>query len=127
MRRAVSGLLVVLAAVCGAAPSSAHDAPYSYLTLRAEPSRVLGMLTAHGFDLAHELGGPPEAPAPGGDTLLTPEAAARQGTRLWSILSPRLVLRADGRLLSPRLTGVTPDPERRGLTFEFEAPLEAFP
>ena len=119
--------LAALVALVAAKPAAAHEAPYSYLTLSAEPSRLSGTLTAHGFDLAHELGAPLDAPSNVGDSLLTREAAARQGERLFAILSRRFVLGADGRALAMRLVDVTPDRERRGLTFEFEAPLDALP
>ncbi|HYM80083.1 MAG TPA: hypothetical protein VEY91_01580, partial [Candidatus Limnocylindria bacterium] len=34
----------------------AHDQPYTFLDLRLEPTRLEGALTAHVFDLAHEIG-----------------------------------------------------------------------
>jgi hypothetical protein len=128
LRRAVAGLAASLALVLASAgPAAAHEAPYSYLTLRTEHDRLAGTITAHRFDLAHELGAAADAPATSGDTLLVPAVAARQGARLWSLLSTRLHLAADGTPLALTLLAVTPDAGRDALTFAFEAPLATVP
>ncbi len=96
-------------------PTLAHDAPYSFLDLRLSERRLEGTLTAHIYDLAHEIGlASPEA-------LLDPAQAQRAADTLAAVLAPRLALIADGRRLAPHWTGVEIAPEKKGLTFRFEA------
>ena len=67
----------------------------------------------HVFDAAHELG----LRAP--DSLLDSTRAAAVGPRLAALLGSRLALRADGRLLAPRWSGVAVASERKGVTLRF--------
>ncbi len=116
-------LVVGLAVLVGGAPGAswAHDAPYSYLRLRLTEGGVEGSLTAHVFDLAHELG------------LAAPESLANEdrlrsaGPRAFEILAGRLRIVADGDTLELRLVSTTRDRERNGATFAFEAKAERIP
>jgi len=118
--RAMAVAVLVLA--CASAEARAHAQPYSFLDLRLEArlglygDRALdGRLTAHVFDLAHEIGlASPE-------TLLAAPAAYADTLR--QVLGRRLRLVADGDTIAPQWTTVTPDPARSGLTFAFHAVL----
>jgi hypothetical protein len=115
---------VALAAVllaAAAAPAFAHDAPYSFLDLRLTDSGVEGTLTAHVYDLAHEIGlATPES------LLNAPRAAAARDT-LVALLAPRLAARAEGRPLPLRWEGVQVNPAKKGLTFRFHADWSRLP
>ena len=118
MRRlATAALLVGL----GLSPASAHDAPYSFLDLRLRPTELDGALTAHVYDLAHELG----LAQP--DSLLDSTRAAMLAPRLAGILGPRLHLSADGAPLRLRFSGTSIERARHGVTLRFTAALAQRP
>jgi hydrogenase/urease accessory protein HupE len=106
--------LVWVGLLC-AAPAFAHDAPYSFLDLRLHPTTLEGALTAHVFDLAHELG----MSEP--DSLLDSTRAALLAPRLASILGPRLHLSADGEPLRLHFAGAAIEKARQGVTLRFTA------
>ena len=63
---------------------------FSYLDLRLQPTVIEGTLVAHMFDVAHDLNvEPPEK-------LLDPAFAATRAGAIIELLSPRLMLGADG-------------------------------
>jgi hydrogenase/urease accessory protein HupE len=107
-------LLAALVAVW-AAPASAHPAPFSYLDLHLDASRLRGTLVIHDFDAAHELG--IDKPA----MLLDPEVAVRYRDRLVAIMQTRLRLSGDGRALSPTwgVIDVLPDRQSVRLPLDF--------
>jgi len=107
-------LLAALVAVW-AAPASAHPAPFSYLDLHLDASRLRGALVIHDFDAAHELG--IDKPA----ILLDPEVAVRYRDRLVAIMQTRLRLSGDGRALSPTwgVIDVLPDRQSVRLPLDF--------
>jgi len=90
LRRLAAGLLLLM--VC-ASPAAAHPAPFSYLDLVFRGDRIDGTLVVHVIDAAHELGISPP------DRLLDNAVAERERLRLASILTPRLELRTDHRLV----------------------------
>jgi len=106
---------LALLCLAGATRALAHDAPYSFLDLRLGPGGLDGALTAHVFDLAHELG----VAAP--DSLLDSTRATAVADRLARVLGGRLRLVADGRAVPPRWTGIAVDRDRQALTLRFEA------
>jgi hydrogenase/urease accessory protein HupE len=79
-----------------AAPAAAHPMPFSTLDLHVSTGRLEAVLTAHVFDLAHELKVSPP------DTLLDPTEAERRAAILVRLLAPRIVVEADGHLLAPQ-------------------------
>jgi hydrogenase/urease accessory protein HupE len=110
--------LAALLAVTAWAPTAfAHDQPYSFLDLRLSGPRLEGRLTAHVFDLSHEIG----LAAP--DSLLDSTVAARRAGVLRTVLGPRWTLVADGDTVHVRWTEVRVDRERSGLSFGFTAEL----
>ena len=98
-----------------ASSASAHPAPFSYLDLNLDASRLHGTLVIHDFDAAHELG--LDKPA----ILLDPEVAVRYRDRLVAIIQTRLRLSADGRLLTPTwgVIDVLPDRQSVRLPLDF--------
>ena len=109
-----AALVAVL--ICAAAGRAhAHDAPFSFLDLRLSPSGLDGTLTAHVYDLAHEL----RRAAP--ESLLSAPHAAAARDSLVALLAPRLALSADGRRLPLAWGEVTPNPARQGLTLRLHA------
>ena len=113
--------LLLAAGLACAAPAFAHDAPYSFLDLRLQPGRLEGTLTAHVFDLAHEIG------LADPNLLLDSTRAAHEAPRLARILAPRLQLTGDGRAIALRFDGASVERARKGVTLRFTAPLPRSP
>ena len=107
-------LLTALLAL-SASPAWAHPAPFSYLDLNVDSSRLHGTLVIHDFDAAHELG--LDKPA----ELLDSEVAVRHRDRLVAILQTRLRLTVDGRTLNPTwgVIEVLPDRQSVRLPLDF--------
>jgi hydrogenase/urease accessory protein HupE len=102
-----------------ASPASAHPVPFSYLDLHVERTSIDATLVAHIFDLAHDLNvDPPER-------LLEPGVAAQRGEAMVALLSPRLVVTADGRRLTARWSGVEAIPDRQSIRFHLSFALAA--
>ena len=95
-RRALRALrcsVTCAAALLAASSALAHPAPFSYVDLRLAGRAIDGTLVVHMFDAGHDLGiDPPER-------LLTPSVAAAHAQALAALLSPRLIVTADGRAL----------------------------
>ncbi len=96
MRRVGAALAAGAAALVLAAPAAAHPMPFSTLDVHLHPDHIEAALTAHVFDLGHELGvAPPER-------LLDPAEARLRTYALTALLAPRFTLQADGKALAPR-------------------------
>lgn len=119
--RHLATLVAVALAVALVPHASAHEQPYTFLDLQLAPGRISGSLTAHVFDLAHEIG----VATP--DTLLDPAVASMRADTMRAVLGRGLILVADGDTLRPRWTGVEIDRERNGLTFRFEIEWAVLP
>jgi hypothetical protein len=100
-----------------AVTARAHDVSYAHAEVRWFPARVEVALGVHQDDAAMALG----VPVP--EWFLEEPFLARAGPALADFLRRRFVLRADGRALAWRCTGVVPDPRRRGVTLSLVAPL----
>ena len=93
----------------GARTAAAHPVPFSYLDLRLQPTVIEGTLVAHMFDVAHDLNvEPPEK-------LLDPAFAATRAGAIIELLSPRLMLGADGTPLRGEWSNVEVVAERQSL------------
>jgi hypothetical protein len=97
-----------------ASSAGAHPAPFSYLDLNLDASRLHGTLVIHDFDAAHELG--LDKPA----ELLDPEVAVRYRDRLVAIIQTRLRVSADGRLVTPTWGVINVLPDRQSLRLPLE-------
>lgn len=84
-------LLLCLAGV-GAAPATAHPAPFSYLDIHLRDQQIDGSLVVHVIDVAHDLG----ISAPG--ELLDSDVLGARRREVAALLGSRLTLRADQRL-----------------------------
>jgi hypothetical protein len=120
-RAALAAAAVLLAALASVTTASAHPAPFSFLDVRLDGTRLEGWLTVHDLDAAHELGLADAAP------LLTADAATRFGPALAAILAPRLRLTIDGEPAAVTLTNLTPVPERQALRFTWTAATRGRP
>ncbi len=117
LERTVRG--IALAAALTATPALAHDLPLSSIDLHAEPSLLRARITAHVFDVAHDLG--PLAPE---DSLLDRDFLQRHAAPLFELVQSRLSIAADGRALAGELESVAPRPEARAVTLSIRYPLE---
>jgi hydrogenase/urease accessory protein HupE len=91
--RQIGKALLVLAALLTALPAAAHPVPFSYLDLQLRPSAIDGALTVHIYDLAYDLKVIPM------ERLLDTNYLAQRDAAIRALLSPRLHVSADGRLL----------------------------
>ena len=89
------GIAAALTLLAFARPASAHPIPFSYLDLRLQPDAIEGTLIAHIYDVAHELNVQPI------ERLLDPAVVSAYGGAIVRILSGRLEIGADGRVLTP--------------------------
>jgi hypothetical protein len=89
------GTVVATLALLGLATSaSAHPIPFSYLDLRLQADAIEGTLVVHNFDVAHDL----SVTAP--ERLLDPAVVSQVGGALVKLVTGRLEVAADGRVLS---------------------------
>jgi hypothetical protein len=73
----------------------AHPAPYSYIDVRVQPGALDVTVTAHAYDLAHDL----ENATP--EQMVDPAFAGSHAQAIFSLLEKRLTLVADGSTLKP--------------------------
>jgi hydrogenase/urease accessory protein HupE len=99
-----------------ATPAVAHPSPFSTLNVRPTSTAIEVAITAHVFDLAHDLG----LPRP--DALLDDAVAAQWAGRIVALLGPRIRLTADGVPLAARWTGVDAIPERQSVRVQVHYP-----
>src|SRR5262249_59573057 len=91
---------VTVLAVCDGA--DAHPAPFSYIDLKIGRDAIEGTVIAHIFDVAHDLNvDPPER-------LLEAAFIAHRAVAALTLLSPRLVVSADGHVLTGAWSSVEP-------------------
>src|SRR5215471_4855603 len=109
--RGRSAIVFLFAMLTMAAPAFAHPVPFSYLDVQLGPQAVDVSLVAHIFDLAHDLQiAPPER-------LLDPSLATERAKAMEAMLTPRLQVTADGKVLQGEWTGVEILRERQSLRF----------
>jgi len=109
-RRAV--ICVVMAIACGR-NLAAHPSPFSYIDLALRADRIDGSVMVHIYDAAHSLGIASQ------EQLLDPAFLEKQRVALEALLSPRLDLKADGRLLVPEWTGAEAVPAQQSVRLRF--------
>jgi len=73
----------------------AHPAPYSYIDIRVQPGILDVTVTAHAYDLAHDLENATQ------EQLLDPVFAGSRAKSIYALLEKRLTLEADGSALEP--------------------------
>jgi len=103
--------------VLTSASASAHPVPFSYLDLRLQPNAIDGTLVAHVFDVAHDLNvDPPEK-------LLDPSFVSQRAGAIIELLSPRLMLSANGQPLRGEWSNVEVVADRQSLRLHVRYPL----
>ena len=110
-----------LALLVLARPASAHPIPFSFLDLHVRPDAIDGTLIAHIFDVAHDLHvDPPER-------LLDPAFVARYDEAIVKMLSGRLELMADGRVLVPAWSAPEVVADRQSIRLQVRVMLDRAP
>ena len=109
--------VLVFAALLVPSTVSAHPAPFSYLDIVFRNGEIDGTLVVHIIDAAHALAiDPPEQ-------LLDNAVADREHQRLADLLTPRIELRTDRRLI-PQWTSVELLRDESALKLKFRIPGE---
>jgi len=110
--------VVSLAAV----PSAfAHPVPFSYLDLHLQRGAIEGTLVAHIFDVAHDLNvEPPER-------LLDANLVSARAASIVALLSPRLMISADGQPLRAEWSQVEIVAERQSIRLRLRCTLGRSP
>jgi len=109
-------LLAAAATVALSTPAAAHPMPFSTLDVRLEPSAIEVAVTAHVYDLSHDLG----VADPG--RLLDPAIAGSRAADLARLLGGRFQVQSDGR---PRAGAWSPPEvvaERQSLRLRWRSP-----
>ena len=115
-----TGLLCAAVALLALpAPASAHPVPFSYLDLRVGPHQIDGTLVAHIYDVAHDLNVSPM------ERLLDPAVVSQVSDAFAAMMSRRLQLFADGRVLTPEWAQAEALPDRQSVRIRITYPTGA--
>jgi hydrogenase/urease accessory protein HupE len=115
-----TGLLCATVALLAvAAAASAHPVPFSYLDLRVGPHQIDGTLVAHVYDIAHDLNVSPM------ERLLDPVVVSQVSDAFAAMMSRRLQLFADGRVLTPEWAQAEALPDRQSVRIRITYPTGA--
>lgn len=117
-RVAVACALLTLVGVRSAA---AHPAPYSYIDIFLRAGGVDGTLVVHVYDIAHDLNITPQ------EQLAQQAFVESQRVAIGALLSTRLNIRADGRLLIPEWTGIEALPDQQAVRLRFRLAADGIP
>ena len=93
--------------------ATAHPAPFSYIDVMLGDDGITGTVVVHVYDAAHDLNVTPQ------ERLFDPTFLDTQRVRLGALFSPRMNLRADGRLLVPEWIGIEPLPEQQAVRLRY--------
>jgi len=114
-------VLAACAVLLAARTAHAHPVPFSYLDVRVEQAALDVTLTAHVFDVGHDLQIDPA------DRLLAPDVLSSHAAALVALMTPRLTLRVDGRLLAPQWSPPEALAERQSVRIRLRYPLSQMP
>jgi hypothetical protein len=109
-------VICVLVTIACARHAAAHAAPFSYIDLVLRADRIDGTVVVHVYDAAHDLSLAPQ------ERLLDPAFLETQRAALGALLSARLDIKADGRLLLPEWTAAEAMPAQQGVRLRFRLP-----
>src|SRR5881396_2990251 len=112
---------ILITTLAFAFPAAAHPVPFSYLDLQLQPGSIDVGLTVHIYDLAHDLQVSPM------ERLLEPAYLAERESAIRALFSPRLELRADGRLQAPQWLRHEILEERQSVRFHLRYPTASIP
>jgi hydrogenase/urease accessory protein HupE len=113
MKRALVLLLLAFVLV---QPASAHPVPFSFLDFHLTTTGVQATLILHDLDLAHDLGIIPAA------RLHDPAFLLERAPSIRALLTARLQISADGKLLAPEWVEPEFLPERQAIRFTLRFP-----
>jgi hydrogenase/urease accessory protein HupE len=116
--RVISALILL---VLIAAPLAAHPVPFSYLDIQLQPGSIEVSLTAHIYDLAHDLQITPM------ERLLEPAFLAERQDAIRVLLAPRFGIVTDDHLV--RLEWSQPEilQERQSVRFHLRQAISGMP
>jgi hydrogenase/urease accessory protein HupE len=121
MRRIARLLLLLTALLAAALPAAAHPVPFSYLDLQLQRSFIDATLTAHIYDLAHDLEIAPM------ERLLDPKVVAEREAAMRTLLGPRFEVSAEGRALQPEWLKTEILEDRQSVRFHLRYQLASQP
>src|SRR5437588_8346130 len=109
--RAMRACKAVIVMVLFAFPLVAHPVPFSYLDVQLQPGSMEVSLTAHIYDLAHDLQITPM------ERLLEPAFLAERQQAIHAMLAPRFGITADGHPFNLEWSEPEILPERQSVRF----------
>ena len=120
--RLVRVLLCLGAVVASVTQLEAHPAPFSFVDLRIEGTRVDLQVVVHAFDVAYELGVQPP------NRVLEPGGLGSRADRLGALVDERLAVTVDGRrLVVDSWSAPEPLPERQSVSLRASIELDQAP
>jgi hydrogenase/urease accessory protein HupE len=119
--RWIGSTFILLAVLVPVPPASAHPVPFSYLDLQLRQSSIEVSLTAHIYDLAHDLGINPM------ERLLDPVFVAERESAIRALLGSRLHVSAGGPALDPEWLKPEVLQDRQSIRFRLRYPVAARP
>ena len=120
--RLVRVLLCLGTVVASVTQLQAHPAPFSFVDLRIEGTRVDLQVVVHAFDVAYELGVQPP------NRVFEPGGLGSRSDRLVALLDERLAVTVDGRrLVVESWSAPEPLPERQSVSLRASIELDQAP
>jgi hydrogenase/urease accessory protein HupE len=111
--------MCLLAAMLLAMPAAAHPVPFSYLDLQLRPADIDVSLTIHIYDLAHDLQITPM------ERLLDAGFLTNQVPAIRTLLTPRLQISSDGKVLAGDWSQPEILVDRQSIRFHLRYPVAA--
>jgi hypothetical protein len=108
------GVICFLIAIACARNTAAHPSPFSYIDVVVRADAIEGSVLVHIYDAAHDLNIESQ------ERLLDPAFLETQRVALEALLSRRLDIKADGRLLIPEWISADAVPEQQGVRLRFQ-------
>ncbi len=119
--RALGSTIVLVVALGAPQAAFAHQVPFSFLDLRLQGNALEGVLTAHIFDLGHDLSIEPV------ERLLDPAVAKERSRAIADLFARGLTITADGRVIVPEWSEAEVVAERQSVRLRFRYPLPSPP
>jgi hydrogenase/urease accessory protein HupE len=116
--RACKALIVL---ILFALPAVAHPVPFSYLDVQLRPGSIDVALTAHIYDLAHDLQITPM------ERLLEPDFLAERESAIQAMLAPRFAITTDDRPVSLEWSQPEILKERQSVRFHLRQSMSGTP
>jgi hydrogenase/urease accessory protein HupE len=114
-------VLISLIILAFALSADAHPVPFSYIDVQLQGNSISVSLTAHIYDLAHDLQVTPM------ERLLDSSFVRERESAIQQLLTPRLTLEADGHALIPQWQSYEIIQDRQSIRFHLQYPVNATP